>query len=177
MTRLHLPRLAAIAALTLFALVPAAAKDKDKGHGHGHGKGNAEVEARQEAREDERRDARKDARQEARRQETVREGAYFNDDHRNQAREYYGNAYGSGKRCPPGLAKKDNGCMPPGQARKWAVGQPVPRGVQTYSVPVQVVRRMPPAPAGYRYARIGNDLVLVRQQNNVVVDIVQGLLR
>jgi hypothetical protein len=25
--------------------------------------------------------------------------------------------------CPPGLAKKDNGCMPPGQARKMDVGQ------------------------------------------------------
>ena len=30
--------------------------------------------------------------------------------------------YGYG-RCPPGLAKKHNGCMPPGQARKLARGQ------------------------------------------------------
>lgn len=26
--------------------------------------------------------------------------------------------YGNGRDCPPGLAKKNNGCMPPGQARK-----------------------------------------------------------
>ena len=27
--------------------------------------------------------------------------------------------------CPPGLTKKDNGCLPPGQAKKmWVVGQP-----------------------------------------------------
>jgi TolA-binding protein len=26
--------------------------------------------------------------------------------------------YGNGRNCPPGLAKKDNGCMPPGQAKK-----------------------------------------------------------
>jgi hypothetical protein len=30
---------------------------------------------------------------------------------------------------------------------------------------------LPPAPYGYRYARIGNDVVLVRRQNNIVVDI------
>ncbi|RWR53174.1 excinuclease ABC subunit A [Sinirhodobacter ferrireducens] len=24
--------------------------------------------------------------------------------------------------CPPGLAKKNNGCMPPGQAKKWQRG-------------------------------------------------------
>src|SRR4029453_11081671 len=36
--------------------------------------------------------------------------------------------YGTGG-CPPGLAKKNNGCMPPGQAKKlYNVGQPFPVG-------------------------------------------------
>ena len=36
----------------------------------------------------------------------------------------YGDAYGYGVGgCPPGLAKKHNGCMPPGQAKKLARGQ------------------------------------------------------
>lgn len=35
-----------------------------------------------------------------------------------------GSTYGYGRGgCPPGLAKKHNGCMPPGQARKFARGQ------------------------------------------------------
>jgi hypothetical protein len=34
----------------------------------------------------------------------------------------YGRGYGVGG-CPPGLAKKHNGCLPPGQARKLARGQ------------------------------------------------------
>jgi hypothetical protein len=36
--------------------------------------------------------------------------------------EGYGVGYGVGG-CPPGLAKKHNGCMPPGQAKKLARGQ------------------------------------------------------
>jgi hypothetical protein len=36
----------------------------------------------------------------------------------------YGDDLGYGRGgCPPGLAKKHNGCMPPGQARKLARGQ------------------------------------------------------
>ena len=108
--------------------------------------------------------------------QAVEPGAYFNDQQRNHARQYYSQNYGKGKNCPPGLAKKNNGCMPPGQARQWAVGQPVPRGVTVYSVASPVLRELPPAPYGYRYARIGNDIVLVQQQNNLIVDIIVGLL-
>ena len=66
--------------------------------------------------------------------------------------------------------------MPPGQARNWVVGQPVPRNVVVYSVPQPVIMQWPPAPYGYRYSRIGGDIVLVQQQNNIIVDIIQGLL-
>jgi len=38
--------------------------------------------------------------------------------------------YGVGG-CPPGLAKKQNGCMPPGQARKLLTGQRIPYGFGT----------------------------------------------
>src|SRR6478609_6031383 len=39
--------------------------------------------------------------------------------------------YGVGG-CPPGLAKKHNGCLPPGQAKKlYNVGQRFPRGYGT----------------------------------------------
>jgi Ni/Co efflux regulator RcnB len=111
-----------------------------------------------------------------REREDVKVGAYFNDQHREAARAYYHEHYSNAKNCPPGLAKKNNGCMPPGQARKWAVGQPIPRGVVVYTVPRPVLVQMPPPPYGYRYARIGNDIVLVQAQNNLIVDIIVGLL-
>ncbi len=112
---------------------------------------------------------------EKRQRENIKQGAYFNDQHRTYARQYYTEQYGNGRNCPPGLAKKNNGCMPPGQAKKWDVGQPIPRGVTVYSVPQPVLVQLPPAPYGYRYARIGNDIVLVQQQNNLIVDIIVNL--
>ena len=39
--------------------------------------------------------------------------------------------------CPPGLAKKNNGCLPPGQAKKLAVGSRLPNYLSRYNVPVQ----------------------------------------
>jgi hypothetical protein len=41
--------------------------------------------------------------------------AYAKPDH---AKGHNGNAYAYGGGCPPGLAKKNNGCLPPGQAKK-----------------------------------------------------------
>src|SRR5512135_1439332 len=50
---------------------------------------------------------------------------YFGDRQRVIVHDYYASQFRSG-RCPPGLAKKHNGCMPPGQAKKWAIGRPLP---------------------------------------------------
>lgn len=160
-------RLVALAIATLMVAAPSFAKDKedkDKDHGNGHGKHAQKREAKED---------KKDMKRE---REEIKQGAYFNDQHRTVARQYYTQTYGDGKKCPPGLAKKNNGCMPPGQTGKWVVGQPIPRGVTVYSVPQPVITQLPPAPIGYRYARIGGDIVLVRQQNNVIVDIIVGLL-
>jgi Ni/Co efflux regulator RcnB len=113
---------------------------------------------------------------EKRERKEIKQGAYFNDEHRTYVRQYYTQYYAEKHRCPPGLAKKNNGCMPPGQARKWQVGQPIPAGVAVYSVPQPVMVHLPPAPYGYRYARVGGDIVLVQVQGNIIVDIIQALL-
>ena len=95
---------------------------------------------------------------------------HFGDRHRTLAHEYYGEQARNG-RCPPGLARKDNGCMPPGQAKKWSVGQPLPRGIAYhYDVPSALVSRFGQPPSGYRYARVGNDIVLISPRNRTVID-------
>ena len=76
--------------------------------------------------------------------------------------------------CPPGLAKKNNGCLPPGQAKKLAVGQPLPYGA-VYTIPRHVRADLPPPPPGYRYAVVQNQVVLV-SSGNIVVDIIRSLL-
>lgn len=105
-----------------------------------------------------------------------RASGHFRDDQRIAVSNYYGEQYRVG-RCPPGLAKKNNGCMPPGQARKWAVGQPMPRDVVTYSLPPAVIVQLGVAPAGHRYVRVASDILLIAIGTGLVVDAIQDLGR
>ena len=181
MTRSKLTqRIVALAITSLFIAGPAFAKgheDGEKGNGNGNGKHSEKHEQKEQEKSEKRAEKREDKREGKREVTVIQPGSYFNDQNRTYVRQYYTENYGNGKRCPPGLAKKNNGCMPPGQARNWVVGQPVPRGVTVYSVPQPVIRQLPAAPYGYRYVLIGGDVVLVQQQNNLIVDIIQGLLK
>jgi Ni/Co efflux regulator RcnB len=107
---------------------------------------------------------------------TVRRGEYFGDQHRVVVQNYYHEQFRTG-RCPPGLAKKGNGCMPPGQAKKWAIGRPLPRDVIFYEVPRELVVQIGSPPAGYRYARVANDILLIAVGTGMVIDAIQDLGR
>jgi len=168
MTRFNLSgRIIALAITAIFAAGPAFAKNNDEGNGKGKDKQSEKYEKKQQ---------KQAQKAEKRERKEIEQGKYFNDQQRIYVREYYTTNYGPGKKCTPGLAKKANGCMPPGQVRTWEVGQPIPRNVTVYSVPRPVILQLPPAPYGYRYSRIGGDIVLVQQQNNLIVDVIQGLL-
>ena len=101
---------------------------------------------------------------------------HFEDRHRAVVREYYDEHFRGG-RCPPGLAKKHNGCMPPGQARKWQLGRPLPRDVIYYSVPQPLVVQIGLPPAGHRYVRVGTDILLLAIGTGMVIDAIQDLGR
>lgn len=74
---------------------------------------------------------------------------------------YYRPMYAAGN-CPPGLAKKNNGCLPPGQAKKlWVVGQPLPAAVVYYPLPAVLLTQLTPAPSGYQYVRVANDILMM----------------
>ena len=102
--------------------------------------------------------------------------AHFGDEHRVIVHDYYGEAFRRGK-CPPGLAKKNNGCMPPGQAKKWRIGRPLPHDVVYYTVPQPLVVKLGQPPAGHRYVRVGADILLVTAGTALVVDAIQNLGR
>ena len=97
----------------------------------------------------------------------------FGGDERVVVRDYYGSLRG----CPPGLAKKNNGCMPPGQAKKWAVGHPLPRDVVFYELPHELVIKLRPPPSGYRYVRVAADILMIAVGTGMVIDAIQDLGR
>jgi hypothetical protein len=89
--------------------------------------------------------------------------------------QYYRTEYSAG-RCPPGLAKKGNGCLPPGQAQKlWVIGQPLPPAVVYQPVPPAVVQQLAPVPPGYEYVRVDDDVLLMDMTNRMVADVVNDL--
>ena len=101
---------------------------------------------------------------------------HFQGRHRVVVHDYYDGQYRSG-RCPPGLAKKHNGCMPPGQARKWQIGHQLPRDVIFYSVPRSLVMQFGPPPSGHRYVRVASDILLMAIGTGMIVDAIQDLGR
>lgn len=103
-------------------------------------------------------------------------GAYFGDSQRQVLRDYYGPQFRAGN-CPPGLAKKNNGCLPPGQAKKWRVGSRLPGDVVFYPLPHDVVVRLGVPPAGHKYVRVAADILLIAVGTSMVVDAIEDLSR
>jgi Ni/Co efflux regulator RcnB len=106
----------------------------------------------------------------------ARVGHYFEDHDRQAVRVYYVEQ-GRAGRCPPGLAKKHNGCMPPGQARKYFVGQPLPASVVYYPVPQPVLVQLPPPPPQHKYVRVAGDILLIAVGTSMVVDAIGDIQR
>ena len=103
-------------------------------------------------------------------------GSYFGEPQRRVAHSYYEPQFRAGK-CPPGLAKKNNGCMPPGQAKKWRMGYPLPHDVVYYPVPSGVSVQLGVPPAGYKYVRVAADILLIAVGTSMVVDAIEDLGR
>ena len=94
---------------------------------------------------------------------------------RTLVRTYYQNEYTAG-RCPPGLAKKNNGCLPPGQAKKmWSVGQPLPPQVVYYPIQRELWTQLTPPPRGYEYVQVDDDIVLMLTATRVIATLVGNI--
>ncbi len=100
----------------------------------------------------------------------------FTDSDRRAVADYYGPQIGAGN-CPPGLAKKHNGCQPPGQAKKWQMGRPLPRDVVFYAVPNTLAMRLPIPPEGQKYVRVASDILLITVGAGVVMGAIEDLGR
>ncbi len=94
---------------------------------------------------------------------------------RDTVRIWYRSEYAAG-RCPPGLAKKNNGCLPPGQAKRmWNMGEPLPRQVAYYPLPRELYAQLTPPPYGYQYVRVDNDILLMVIATRLIAGVLGNL--
>lgn len=73
--------------------------------------------------------------------------------------------------CPPGLAKKNKGCLPPGQAKKYRIGHRLPSTVVFKPLPENILVQLSPVP-GYRYVQVDQDILLIGEATKKVIDAV-----
>lgn len=102
--------------------------------------------------------------------------------HGGHAEQSYGGHYGYAQaNCPPGLAKKNNGCLPPGKAKKLRVGE---RYAQSYGYDPYAYNRIPydvrqqyRLDPSNRYYYDEGSLYGVDPQSGVIEQIISALLR
>jgi hypothetical protein len=89
----------------------------------------------------------------------------FNDD-AVTIQAYYQAATADG-RCPPGLTRNGDSCLPPGQTRRWMLGQVLPSGVAAEPLPPELSARLHPM-FGWHYVRVGGDILMVSNGPGIV---------
>jgi hypothetical protein len=66
--------------------------------------------------------------------------------------------------------------LPPGQAkRQWEVGRPLPREVYYEELPPTLMRQLSPAPAGYQFVRVANDVLMMAIGTRLIASTVADL--
>ncbi len=82
---------------------------------------------------------------------------------------------GKSKGIPPGLAGRKE--LPPGIQKQIAQGKRLPSGTETYSLPEDLRHRLPSIPSDVDRRVVGDDIVLIQRGTNLVLDILEGVLR
>lgn len=80
------------------------------------------------------------------------------------------------KNCPPGLAKKNPPCVPPGQAKKgyWSPGDYVgDEEVHWITLPDRY--GLPPLAPGRRYMILGNQIYVVDDSTYTILSVLQAV--
>lgn len=94
---------------------------------------------------------------------------YFNEDRRILIRNFYARSPKSGD-CPPGLARKNNGCHPPGQLKKWRRGEPLPSDVVYQELPDALIEQLGRRPEGRQIIQVDSDVLLISTATGLVLD-------
>lgn len=76
------------------------------------------------------------------------------------------------RNCPPGLAKKNPPCIPPGQAKKYGAGTVLPEGGFSW-VPKDIVSLLTPPPPHGRYVRVDKNIYLINEGTRKVLEAIE----
>lgn len=107
-----------------------------------------------------------------------RNGAHyrFRDNDRQMVSRYYRDQRYKGQ-CPRGLSKKNNRCQASGKDKKWQRGKPLAKQTRYYDLPRGLRSRLSAPPEQYRYVRVDDDVLLIDAVTDVVVDVIENILR
>jgi hypothetical protein len=105
-----------------------------------------------------------------------RDVVVFADRDRAAVRTFWVDTYGRGN-CPPGLAKKNRLCLPPGQFKKrYVIGRPLATSVVVQPLPPVLLTRLGPVPSGYEYVMVDGDIVKLAVGTRLVADAIQAII-
>jgi len=82
--------------------------------------------------------------------------------------------------CPVGLVRTGAGCVLPDAdlgSKKWMLGRQLPHRAVFHNLPAELAPRLAPAPAGYRYIRVGGDVLLITRGSGIVAAAIEDLAR
>lgn len=143
--------------------------DGELSHKHRHENGE------DRDREDDRRENRNQERYQSNRGDIeIQIGGYFGDTQRTETHEYYKEISRAGH-CPPGLAKKHNGCVSPGHARRWAMGENLPEDVTYSPIEPAIQIKLGIPPEGHKFVRVASDILLIAVGTGMVIDAIQDI--
>lgn len=74
------------------------------------------------------------------------------------------------RNCPPGLAKKNPPCIPPGQAKKYSAGDYLPKG-SFEPLPDYIIDDL--APRNGRYVRVDRNVYLITEGSRRVLEAIE----
>lgn len=101
---------------------------------------------------------------------------HFGEQNQRFIHEYYSDRFRQGH-CPPGLVKQGNRCIPPGHAKRWKKGRPLPREVIYYNLPPRILVQLGPPPPRHRFVRVAQDILLISIGTGMVVDAFEDIGR
>ena len=78
--------------------------------------------------------------------------------------------------CPPGLTKKNNRCQPYGKAKHWKKGHKLAKNTRYYDLPSGLNSQLYQQP-NHRYVRVDNDVLMVDNVTNIIIDVLENILR